>query len=222
MLNRHFLVWLSSEGWDSVMNQVHPGNVTLIEEWCTKDWPAIARRHEVGIAEDQICVGIAGPPRDDGTRPRVPLAIPRDAVSRTTAPISLDRVISVLPTRWHDGITTLLQEAANLNITLRVYGSASWQFITGQPYVRNNSDIDILCYPRTQEELKRIVDLLDHTADQLPLDGEVVFPSMEAVAWKEWQAARHSNDGRRVLVKGCHKAYLAKMDTLLHTFETTQ
>jgi gamma-glutamyl:cysteine ligase YbdK (ATP-grasp superfamily) len=45
---------------------------------------------------------------------------------------------------------------------------------------------------------------------------------MEAVAWKEWQAARYSNDGRLVLVKGGDKAYLAKIDTLLQTFETTQ
>jgi phosphoribosyl-dephospho-CoA transferase len=204
------------------MNQVHPENVSLVEEWRARDWPAIARRHEVGIAEDRICVGIAAPPREDGARPRIPLAIPRDAVARTTAPLPLDRVKSILPTRWHDGMTTLLQEASHLNITLRVYGSASWQFITGQSYVRNSSDIDILCYPRTQEQLNRIVDLLDSTADQLPLDGEVVFPNMEAVAWKEWQAARYSNDGRLVLVKGGDKAYLAKIDTLLQTFETTQ
>jgi phosphoribosyl-dephospho-CoA transferase len=47
----------------------------------------------------------------------------------------------------------------------------------------------------------------------LPLDGEIVFPSGDAVAWKEWAGAE------RVLVKRASAVRLAPVAELLSTLE---
>ena len=59
--------------------------------------------------------------------------------------------------------------------------------------------------------------LLERHAATLPLDGEIVFPSGAAVAWKEWLSA--SRNEARVLVKDAGAVRLAPMAELLMTLE---
>jgi phosphoribosyl-dephospho-CoA transferase len=60
--------------------------------------------------------------------------------------------------------------------------------------------------------------LLDHYSLQLPLDGEIIFPSGQAVAWKEWRNAASTAIGTRVLVKRIDCVLLAEPATLLDEF----
>ena len=53
--------------------------------------------------------------------------------------------------------------------------------------------------PRDRAELDAGTLLLASHLDKLPLDGEILFPSGQAVAWKEWFTT--SAHTERVLVK---------------------
>jgi phosphoribosyl-dephospho-CoA transferase len=91
------------------------------------------------------------------------------------------------------------------------------QAITGQSYLTPASDIDLLFVPADAASLRAGLALLEQYAALLPLDGEIVFPSGEAVAWKEWiSAGRHD---ARVLVKDAGAVRLAPMAQLLATLE---
>jgi phosphoribosyl-dephospho-CoA transferase len=52
-------------------------------------------------------------------------------------------------------------------------------------------------------------------AQQLPLDGEVLFPSGDAVAWKEWVGAGYSE---RVLAKCRDTVRLARREELMESW----
>lgn len=111
--------------------------------------------------------------------------------------MALEDVASALPARWQAPFARLQQSGANLG--LRVFGSLALQVLTGQIYLRASSDIDLLFRPRSAAELDEGTALLAGHLAELPLDGEIVFPSGQAVAWKEWFSARGQSG--RVLVK---------------------
>ena len=126
--------------------------------------------------------------------------------------------LNVLP-HWHAALAALEAEAAARGIALRVYGSAALQALTGQAYLRGTSDIDLLVEPRDRAQLDASLALLCAYARVLPLDGEIVFPGGRAVAWTEWDAARQSAPGTRVLVKEMERVSLVTTDALLATLE---
>jgi phosphoribosyl-dephospho-CoA transferase len=85
--------------------------------------------------------------------------------------------------------------------------------------VTATSDIDLLFFPRNSAQLYKGMDLFASHAKALPLDGEIIFPAGQAVAWKEWLAAMRASSACRVLVKEKHSVHLSTMDALLHTLE---
>jgi phosphoribosyl-dephospho-CoA transferase len=129
-----------------------------------------------------------------------------DHIANSTRPLALERVIAAAPATWQDGLARLNEAARGLSI--KVYGSLALQAITGLSYVRPASDIDLLFAPRTTAELRAGLDLLQSHAAGLPLDGELVFPSGVAVAWREWLQA----GTRRMLVKDRSAARLVPAD----------
>lgn len=209
MLSRHSLLHLSAAGWASARTQVDVIHHAAIDSWCTADWPVIARRHEAGCPDDQVCVGLALPPDPvSGVKHRLPLRIASDQVMRTRLPLSLAEVLPVLPHAWQAALPAA-------SVPLAVFGSAALQSITGLPYLRGSSDLDILLQPATLAALTDGLQLLAQVAASLPLDGEIVFPSGDAVAWKEWQAASGQGAAMRVLAKRNDGVALVRIDALL-------
>jgi phosphoribosyl-dephospho-CoA transferase len=100
-----------------------------------------------------------------------------------------------------------------------VYGSLAMQSLTGRSYVTQDSDIDLLCEPRSEKDLQYIVALLSRHARHLPLDGEIVFPSGQAVAWKEWVGAMQKDTGARVLAKHLDAVALMRTAQLRQSLE---
>lgn len=192
MHSRHDLVWLDADGW----------NASGVEQWL--DWPLIVRRRDAGLAEDQISVGLALPPKDDGSKPRIALNVRRAHIKRHRRPLPLAETIHAAPERWRLELASLAAQVPAL-----AFGSLAMQALTGMSYVRESSDIDVLIAPRTKEELTTSLAALSEA--QLPLDGEIVFPNGDAVAWKEWMQAY----GGRVLVKTLSGVRLERSETLL-------
>lgn len=209
MFSRHELVWLTPAGWDAAP--------ALAPCW-QREWPAIVRREESDLGTDAgvVCLGIPLPARG-----RLALVASVADVARTAPPLALADVIGAAPPQWLAGLLALQRAAVGLD--LRVYGSLAMASLTGLPYLRADSDIDLLLRPATRSQLSAGLALLEHHAQLLPLDGEIVFPSGEAVAWKEWLGAHGkladadaagtatvtAASGARVLVKSLHALRLA-------------
>jgi len=196
MYSRHDLVWLTGQGWDAALARAPAQQHALLRKWQAQDWPAVVRRHDPGVANDVVCLGIPLP-LSDGVRQRLALVVEHENVARRLAPLPLGDALAAAPPGWRATLVALQREMSMFD--LRVFGSLAMASLTGQPYLRAQSDIDLLLRPATRSELADGTALLGHYAQLLPLDGEIVFPSGDAVAWQEWLAARRDN--ARVLVK---------------------
>jgi phosphoribosyl-dephospho-CoA transferase len=224
MLARHDLLWLSGEGWHQALASIPAdaaGAGAAIARWREADWPVIVRRADAGLGPEQVSVGIALPPAEDGRKLRIACRAGLDTVRRHASPLPLAQVAqcaTMLPS-WHAPLAALARNADKQGIALRVYGSAALQAITGQPFLRDSSDIDLLVRPRAVAELDAALALLREHATKLPLDGEIVFPGGRAVAWKELLAAREGSPASRVLVKEMARVSLVRFDALLASLE---
>ena len=203
---RHDLVWLTAEGWQAAALPPEASH------WPERGWPAVVRRQDENAGADTICLGIALPPSlQDGAKRRVGLRAPLQHVLRMTRPMALREAVAVAPPTWRAGLDALVTASAGL--TLRVYGSLAQQALTGAPCVSATSDIDLLFYPSTQTQLDAGLALLAAHGQELPLDGEIMFPNGAAVAWREWVLARASE--AHVLVKELSVVRLAPVNSLL-------
>ncbi|HEV2609734.1 MAG TPA: malonate decarboxylase holo-[acyl-carrier-protein] synthase [Noviherbaspirillum sp.] len=221
MLARHSLAWLTPEGWREAETACGAGCRDVIARWRQADWPAIVRRRDVDATDDQCAVGLALPPDPaSGYKRRLALQATLAHVAKVLPPLAMEEAIPAAPASWRSPLAELELAAGEAGVALRVYGSLALQALTGQSYLTASSDIDVLCYPVTREQLTVMLGLLQATAAQVPLDGEIVFPSGQAVAWKEWLAADNGPTGVRVLVKDYRSVYLAKPSELRDTLET--
>jgi len=203
MRARHDLVWLTRAGWGAALAQA-PAYDSVLRDWFEHDWPAVVRRHEPGLVDDVVCLGMPLP-LVEGVRQRLGIVAEVQHVARHTAPLRIGDALAGAPSKWLAPLLALQRDFAGLD--LRVYGSLAMASITGMPYLRPASDIDLLLRVASGDELRAGVALLERHAQLLPLDGEIMFPTGDAVAWKEWGAARR--DGARVLVKSLHTVRLA-------------
>jgi phosphoribosyl-dephospho-CoA transferase len=218
MFARHDLVWLSDHGWQTALNSAAPHCRYAIELWRQAEWPAIVRRTDAGTLDHEVCVGIALPPDPaDGSKKRIPLRAAVCDITKTAGPLRIDAAIAAAPAAWRAGLAALQQQAQQRDLSLRIYGSLALQALTKQHYITSTSDIDLLLIPATSGQLSVGLDLLASHAAALPLDGEIIFPSGQAVAWKEWRNAISASSDTRVLVKGKQSVSLENTAALLST-----
>lgn len=208
---RHDLLWLTGAGWLAALDS-HPEHQPVFDYWRREEWPVVVRRQDPGAdAGREACVGLSLPPDAHGRKQRIGWRVALSHVARGSAPPSLKAVRPALPPPWRPGFATLEELAVGLD--LRVYGSLAWQALTLLPSVMPASDIDILFRPVSRNQLHAGLALLSGPEHGLPLDGEVMFPSGDAVAWKEWQNAATAN--ARVLVKSIAEVRMADPADLL-------
>lgn len=218
MADRHNRVWLTPQGWQHALDNAPAAYCDEMTAWRGAGWPAIARRADADASGDDVCLGIALPPRPAcGTKPRIALRVRRAHVSRVLPPVELDTIATAIAPGWQAAYSLLVHDAAATQCSLKVFGSVALQAMTGLAYITPSSDIDVLFHPTNQAQLKQAIALLERHATRLPLDGEFVFPTGDAVSWKEWCQAMRSDNQQRVLVKGAQAARLATTADLLAT-----
>ncbi|MET3134580.1 phosphoribosyl-dephospho-CoA transferase [Oxalobacteraceae bacterium GrIS 1.11] len=214
MFTRHKLVWLSAPGWLAARAAAAPEHAAALERWQREDWPLVVRRDDPDLAPDHVCLGLAlAPDPVNGNKLRIGLRAHVEHVLRSAPALPIKAVLACAPPQWQAGLRAL--DAESVGLTLRAYGSLALQALTGQAYLGPASDIDLLFYPRSEQQLHAGLALLARHAQSLPLDGEIVFPNAQAVAWKEWQAAQAAH--ARVLVKERAGVRLLPVNALLAT-----
>lgn len=216
MYRRHDLVWLTQDGWKAALVQAEPVWRDALERWQRANWPVTIRRKDADAQAGGIAAGVALPPnRETGAKPRIALRLPASSVARHSPPIPISRAAAAAPVQWQSALAALARDAREL--TLRAYGSLALQEVTGLPYLSDSSDIDLLFAPGSRAQLETGMALLGAACAHLPLDGELVFPNGDAVAWKEWRDAAAA--GAKVLVKSQDAVRLANPAALLDMLE---
>lgn len=212
-LARHDLAWLRDPSRAAVWVAA-PALWPEVERWSRTGRPFVVRRRQVDDPPDGVPLGLPLPPAKG--RVRIALVVDSRAVVRTGAPPSLDDVVDAAPGRWRPALRQVAAEARDVGAVLRVYGSLAWQHLTGEAYVTDESDADLLALARDHEELRRLCALLSRReADRHPrLDGEIVLPDGGAVAWRELVGGQ-----RAVLVKRLGGAAIEASAELLARLE---
>lgn len=212
MFRRHSLVWLNDGGWQDV--RVDATHLPVVQHWQQSRWPLIVRRRDADAANDDVCLGIAAPPDAQGNKLRIPVRVSSAGIHASREPLDLAETIPHAGPRWRDALSRLQQDAKEEGVPVRIYGSLALQALTGQGYLRDTSDIDLLLAPRDRHQLEQMLDLLQRYRQILPLDGELAFPDGTAVSWKEWMRAR-GEVNQRVLVKRTADVALLHVGDLL-------
>lgn len=220
MIDRHNRVWLSAQGWKHVLQSAPPAFHEHIRAWSQADWPVIARRADADADNDEVCLGLAMPPQPGcGSKPRISLRVGKTDVVRVLPPVALESLTAVIPKKWRAAYALLLQDASASQLSFQAFGSVALQAVTGLAYITPSSDIDLLFYPTRRSQLRQALSLLEKHAVHLPIDGEFVFPTGDAVSWKEWGQATGAGNGPRVLAKGRQSVRLATTADLLSTLK---
>ncbi len=205
--SRHDLVW-PRRGWRAALRGPAPAALAEVEAWFERGLPAVAAARREEEDADAVALGVALPPA--GARRRVRLVLAREAVLRASPPLRLREAMGSAPREWSASLGALDGAARGAGLVLRVYGSLSWQHLSGERHLTDRSDVDLLVRPRDAASLRRALDLLEARSDgHVPrLDGEVLLPGDRAISWRELAAARRRADGGRVLVKTSSSARL--------------
>lgn len=212
---RHQLVWLDASGWQAALAGASPEHCDALQQWQQRQAPLVVRRHEPDARADQICLGLPLPPdASSGHKLRIALKAERRHIARIKPALPLHLALGVI-TPWQDSLSEFIRAAQPFE--LQVYGSLAMQVLTGLPYLSDSSDIDLLFHPRSAAQLEQCLTLLGDYADRLPLDGEIIFPGDQAVAWKEWRQAQAHQ--AKVLVKASAGVRLCDPASLLSTLE---
>ena len=218
MFDRHDRIWLNAAGWQAACSQV-PGHAGVFARWEKNDWPVIVRRNEGAQESGTLCLGLPLPPDAAGNKLRIGFVVDVADIARHAMPLVIDEAVPSLPAPWRERFADLSGEVARSRLSFHVYGSAAMQSLTSLPYLSASSDIDLLFYPRDRNQLDEGLQLLRLYAKHLPLDGEIVFPSGRAVAWKEWADTSARPDAMRILAKSMQAVNLSPCASLLAELE---
>ena len=216
-MRRHDLATLRPEApLEPVLEQPSGALQHALAHWVSQQQPLVVTRQPAEGAHVLLAVTLC---LHDQRRRYCGRVHPQD-ILRVTPPLSIRHCLDRLP---HDQARVLEQLEVTLSthaIRAGVYGSLSWEALSGQRYRHAHSDIDLICDVNTPAQAVICLEALHATAHQLscPLDGEIRFPDQRAVAWKEWAAAQHKASPRQVLVKGNRTVELCPVGALWDSF----
>lgn len=182
---RHDLVWLDRTRWrDALRSSLADTALAAVDAWFSNGRPAVARRQDA-VSNEGLSLGIALPPIH--AIRKIPLQVDPDVVRHATPPLPLAAVIPSAPPSWRAALARLAAGARALGVELRVYGSLSWQHVSGEPYVTPTSDVDLLWRVRDEATLEKMLEYLVQweRSSGLAADGELLLHDDTAVAWKE-------------------------------------
>ncbi|WP_175853862.1 malonate decarboxylase holo-[acyl-carrier-protein] synthase [Burkholderia anthina] len=189
-LRRHTLVTLTANGWrDAGARDPALAADPLVQAWAARGWPLIVRRASPDEADaGRVPLGLPLPPAA-GKR-RVALNVAADALASVGPLPALADVLAAAPDAWHATLRELDALTARCGVQGRVFGSLAWQALTGERYLSESSDLDVVV-PLPDAAL--LASLLDGLADidaraPMRIDGELLRGDGAGVNWRELHA----------------------------------
>lgn len=196
---RHGWVWLE-QGWTGETCDLAP-----VERWRGAGRPFVAARNEPDDPENLVRLGLALPDKR-----RIGVRVERRHIARIAPPVFLADAIISAPDEWRSPLETLDSACRAFGALPRVYGSLAWQHVSGERYLRAESDVDLLFCVTDRAVLDCLIACLAAAPDAPRLDGEIVFPDGSAAAWREL-----AGDASEIMVKRPNSVTLTPRATLL-------
>lgn len=199
-MRRHDFAWIRPERWEAALgaHAAYP----LVREWAACGRPLVSRRL---LPDDRsgVPLGLPTPP-SDGKR-RLSFVVPDDAIARTMRPPTLADSLGTLPRSWQWTAARIAVLGERHAATVRVFGSAAFQLLTGLDYLTPSSDLDLLIDVGAETDVSVLAAELAKLADGAPmvLDGEIMGPQGAACKWREIGV-----DTENVLIRTASRTFL--------------
>ncbi|WP_434310294.1 malonate decarboxylase holo-[acyl-carrier-protein] synthase [Hominifimenecus sp. rT4P-3] len=164
--------------------------------------PAIVRRQEKP-EEGNLQVGFSSWLFHQGSRFRVPTALPLTTVERVLTPYEILK----MEARWPAALTSVLAEVRKqeerYQVAVGLTGAAAMELLTRKPYLHEGSDVDLIVDQKENGDLEGFFSACVFLSRQFdrPLDLELQLPDIGGVKLAEWLS-----DQKTVLVKGFQRA----------------
>jgi len=196
--DRHDWVWLADDWRRQLLTPLTPDDDWAVEDWLRGDRPLVVARRQAGDAPECLRLGLALPGKK-----RIGLCLTREAVLRRAEGPTLAQATVLACPEWRDSLLNFSAGLAAIGEEARVYGSFAWQYFADDPtrvYLTASSDVDLLLRPASWVFAQRLLAFLEDFSNRHPaprLDGEIILPDGDAVAWRELLQAP-----TKVLTKG--------------------
>lgn len=196
-LRRHRLVRLHDAGWSAILQRAWDAQARApLAHWAQHGLPLVVTRQPPGYA-DRGTIALGLPAASAWGKLRIAVQVPDSAVLAFGEFPRLGELLESLPA----GAQGLLQALDACGVAARVFGSHGWQALSGLPYLRPESDLDLCIGVQDIAQADAVAALLQaHSWAGPRLDGELMFGGGASVAWREWAAWR-GGCARAVLVK---------------------
>lgn len=206
---RHDFVWLDPDR--AALQAPGAEALAMAADWIADGKPLISRRRADDDHPGALALGLALPERLG--RQRLACQVAPESVLRTSPPPLLADTVELLDERWRPACYRLVGEAGRLALELRVYGSAGWERLTGERYLRPGSDLDLLVHPLPgwcpETALALFREMAGWHAPRL--DGEVRLGGGDFASWRELTL-----DTTAILVKTAGPALLRPRSDVEH------
>ncbi|AFQ48596.1 malonate decarboxylase holo-[acyl-carrier-protein] synthase [Burkholderia cepacia] len=189
-LRRHTLVTLKAAGWHAACAR-DPALAAepLVHAWAARGWPLIVRRASPDEADaGRVPLGLPLPP-SAGKR-RIALNVAADALASVGPLPALADVLAAAPDAWQASLRDLAALGARCGVQGRVFGSLAWQALTGERYLSESSDLDIVLPLPDAGALATLLHGLAAIDARAPMriDGELLRDDGAGVNWRELHA----------------------------------
>jgi phosphoribosyl-dephospho-CoA transferase len=184
---RHHWVHVRTQSHSAVADSCRqPQHRGAIEDWLAAGHPLMLRSRAAEDPSTHLPAGFALPPAQG--KARMALAVASDAVDHIEAPPELACLADALAAPYASLAKRLDSAARQLGFVARAFGSAAWQWRSGQPYMNAGSDIDVVASPPNADALAAWLACLEASERDtgIRIDGEVLIAGVLAVHWREW------------------------------------
>ena len=205
--HRNQLVWLSDVAWLRVLSRAWDAQAqAILQHWQAKQLPLVVCRQRVPESSHTISLGLPAPLQWE--RRKLALEVAATDIARVNCFPLLSA--GLLGPADAAALQHFLHHLAVLHVPARVFGSYGWQLLTGLPCVRDGSDLDLILPVPDSDTAGQVVWLLRGLQLSSRVDGELLFPDGQAVAWREY-AQLIGGKVEQVLVKHRSGVQLAGM-----------
>ena len=208
---RNQLVWLDPAAWAQIeLREWDEQAQAILAHWRTQRLPLVVCRQRPQTSKDQVCVGLPAP--QQWSRRRLALNLDLNGLAARDHFPTLLQVAQA--NQWGRAARSLSDSLSDLGLQARVYGSHGWQWLTGLTYVHDASDLDLSVSVHSLAQATAVVKRLARTSFHCRIDGEIVFPQGQAIAWRELRELLLGNTVQ-VLVKDSHTLRLATLPDVI-------
>lgn len=185
------------------------GVVDAVRSWIERGMPLVVRRRGADDPAGVLPLAVTLPARLQ--RRRIALRSPSGSLQSIDDPPLLCDAVAELPARSRAVVRELARMLDDCGVTARVYGSLAWQWLSGECYLHDGSDVDLILEPTAGFDRARCRRVLERAAGLTAprFDGEIALGQGDSVSWREW-----CGESRRLLVKGQADASLVSREEI--------